>query len=72
MDSLAIRRRSTIRIAAHTAASRLRVEIAVSGAAFTAQVATPCFATFRTRLRASTETGGNLAFGSASKRYVER
>ena len=58
--------RSTIGIAAHTAPSRLHVEIAVSGAAFTAHGCDAVLGDIQTRLRAIYGAGGTLAFDSTS------
>jgi len=58
--------RSTIGITAHIAPSKLRVEIAVSGGAFTAHGCDAVLGDIQTRLRAIYKGGGNLAFGPTS------
>jgi hypothetical protein len=63
--SSSFRARSTIRIAAHTSASKLRVEIAGSGGAFTTGGSTADLGNIQTRLHALYGDAGSLAFGSA-------
>jgi LytS/YehU family sensor histidine kinase len=58
--------RSTIGITAHITPSKLRVEIAVSGGAFTAHGCDAVLGDIQTRLRAIYKGGGNLAFGPTS------